>query len=253
MKALIINSSARIQGNSAKALQYAKEILEEYKIESTSICLSKIAIGICAGCRLCFDKGEENCPHKDDVLSLNHKLANVDLIVFGGPIYVEDINGIAKNWIDRMAFNCHRPGLYNQKAYILLNSGSGASQHAIKTLERAFLTWGIQVSGKRKLVLGAKIGENDFRIRYASIIRKDIDRIVKGLDRGPNIIQLLTYYIQKWYYENKMEKGSYDYEYWLQKGWLEKKRKYYEDIKVGILKTALVRLMGLLLIKIVLR
>jgi len=35
-------------------------------IEVEIVRLSDYRLGICRGCRLCLDKGEEKCPHKDD-------------------------------------------------------------------------------------------------------------------------------------------------------------------------------------------
>jgi multimeric flavodoxin WrbA len=38
-------------------------------------------------------------------------MMRAEAYVFASPVYVEDINGVMKNWIDRMAFNSHRPTL----------------------------------------------------------------------------------------------------------------------------------------------
>ncbi len=255
MKALILNSSARINGNSAMALGYLKEILEHENVSAEYVNLAEMNIGMCKGCRLCFDKGETACPHKDDVLGIYKRMIDQDLIILGGPVYVEDVNGILKNWIDRMAFNCHRPGLYKQKAYIFMNSGSGASGHALRTVERAFQTWGMRVIGKRKIVLGAKSKKEEFMPKYSNLLRKDMKKVLGRLrrTRSPSFIQVMTYHIQKWFYNNKTAKESYDYQYWLGKGWLDRRRKYYSDSKIGILKNIGTKVIGTFIIKVVLR
>lgn len=95
---------------------------ENIILEIERISLGQLDLNTCRGCRVCFDKGEEKCPLKDDVLSIRDKMILADGILAASPVYVEDVNGIMKNWIDRMAFNCHRPAFAGKSAYIGLSS-----------------------------------------------------------------------------------------------------------------------------------
>jgi multimeric flavodoxin WrbA len=45
------------------------------------------------------------------------------LTVFASPIYVEDVNGAMKNFIDRMAYNCHRPRFFGRSERGWLDAG----------------------------------------------------------------------------------------------------------------------------------
>ncbi len=254
-RVLMLDSSYRKNGNSALALRFFQRCLEEKGADVEYLRLAESGIGQCRGCRLCFDRGESACPHSDDLLPLYEKMRRCDLLVLGGPIYVEDVNGAMKNWIDRMAFNCHRPGLYGQKAFILLNSGSGASRHAISTLARACQTWGMRVIGDRKLVMGARIDEDTFIKANDSILRRDAEAILRKLSsaRGPSFIQVLTFRIQRWYYLHRMDRSSYDYQHWNSQHWLEKGRYYYSEEPVGVCKRVLADLLGWGIIRLVLR
>lgn len=55
-------------------------------------------IQFCRGCRIYFDKGEELCPIKNGLLNIRDKINSADGIILASPVYVEDINGIMKNW-----------------------------------------------------------------------------------------------------------------------------------------------------------
>ncbi len=254
-RVLVLDSSYRKNGNSALALRFFQRCLEEKGASVEYLRLAESGVGQCRGCRLCFDRGEAACPLSDGLLPLYEKLAHCDLLILGGPIYVEDINGAMKNWIDRMAFNCHRPGLYGQKAFILLNSGSGASRHAFATLARACQTWGMRVMGERKFVMGARIEEAAFIEANGSILRRDAESILRKLaePRDPTFIQVLTFRIQRWYYLHRMDPTSYDHHHWNSQHWLEKDRYYYSSEPVGAFKRVLADLFGWVIIRLVLR
>ncbi len=253
MNCLLINGSARLEGNTALALDYIQGCLVGHEVERLD--LGRRSICMCRGCRLCFDKGEEACPLKDDLLEIHRRMLGADLIVMGGPIYVEDLSGLTKNWIDRLAFNCHRPALYRQKAFLLLSSGSGATAHAMGSLERAVQTWGIEVLGKRRLILGARITKADLEGRFGTLLGKDIRKALSKAARRkrPSFLRLLTFSIQQWYYRNDEEKDSFDYRYWKEQGWLDRGRGYYFDVKIGLAQRALIKVLGGIIIRVFLR
>ncbi len=115
MKILSLVSSYRRGGNTERIVNLIeKELLslaekEKITLEIERMPLAYLDIRTCRGCRACFDHGEEKCPLKDDVLSIRDRMLQVDGILAASPIYVEDVNAIMKNWIDRMAYICHRP------------------------------------------------------------------------------------------------------------------------------------------------
>lgn len=255
MKAVLINSSARINGNTAKVLSIIKDVLEKNNSTVETVVLAKMKINMCLGCRKCFDEGECACPGKDDVIELYNKIKSADLVIIGGPVYVEDVNGILKNWIDRMAFNCHRPELFNQKAYVVLNSGSGASWHAVKTIERALMSWGITVLGRRKLVLGAHSDAGFVNERYRDLLKTDMEKVIKkaGNKNKPSLLQLITFSIQQCYYKNKADKQTYDYKYWKNKGLLEDRNYYFSQADGNTFKRIISRMTGKIIAKILLK
>ncbi len=56
-------------------------------IESEIVFLSDHRIGTCRGCKVCFVRGEEFCPLKDDRDVLIEKMTASDGVVFASPNY----------------------------------------------------------------------------------------------------------------------------------------------------------------------
>ena len=128
MKIVMIGSSFRTTGNTEHILDLLQDVLhkeaeaQRLNLEIDRLSLSRETIQPCRGCRLCFERGEEFCPNRDSVLSIQKKLESADAVVAASPVYVEDVNGIMKTWIDRMAFNCHRPAFCGKCAAVLTTS-----------------------------------------------------------------------------------------------------------------------------------
>lgn len=109
---LVMACSSRLRGNTRLAALCLEEALRLEGHQTDHLDLASFRIQTCLGCRLCFDRDEHACPHKHDVGTIHEMLRAADLLVFAFPVYVEDVSGLVKNWIDRMAFLCHRPALH---------------------------------------------------------------------------------------------------------------------------------------------
>lgn len=195
-----------------------------------------------------FDNNELKCPLKDDVMLIRNKMLQAEAFVIASPVYVEDINGIMKNWIDRMAFNCHRPSFFGKHAFLIVTSGIGASNHSLKTMSLAFSTWAIQIADKMKLRLGALTSLDEIQNQYEQKIRKKTDKLLNFILRKkqtPSFYSLIAFNVQKIYWnKNDKYKNTYDYKYWEEQGWLRKESKYYSSKKINIFKRIIAETIG---------
>ena len=256
MKVLSIVSSFRTDGNTARAASLVEEQLQkEARLRKTELEIERVSLGrldvrTCRGCRLCFNKGEEMCPLKDDLLSIRDKMLQADGYLLASPVYVEDVNGILKNWIDRMAFTCHRPALAGKCAFLITTAGMGSSNHALRTMDSALHTWGCRVAGRAKLRTGALMDKEEIRIQHEKIIRRAADVFLNDLMRGaetdPGWYSLIAFCVQQicWLKPDAQTVNPYDYQYWKGKGWLEPNCTYYIPLKRGVWKVRLARLIG---------
>ena len=94
-------------------------------------------LGFCRGCKLCFDKGEEFCPSRDDRDSLLEKMTGADGVIFATPNYSFHVPALMKNLLDRLGFVFHRPRFFGKAFTALVAQGifGGASiQRYLETM-----------------------------------------------------------------------------------------------------------------------
>lgn len=68
------------------------------------ICLSELKILPCQDCfkKSCWEDGGCNFDNEDDRKILQEKINSCDGLVIGAPVYFFDVNGLTKNFMDRM-------------------------------------------------------------------------------------------------------------------------------------------------------
>lgn len=80
----------------------------------------------CVGCKNCFLRGEENCPHASVMTPVWDAIMAADLLVFAYPVYVLRAPAAIKSLLDHMAvhWTVHRPEpeIFAKTAVIITNS-----------------------------------------------------------------------------------------------------------------------------------
>ncbi|SHI10481.1 NADPH-dependent FMN reductase [Sporobacter termitidis DSM 10068] len=261
MRIVALQSSARKGGNTERIVRLIEESLrrrsrrEGFPLEFEYVALADRNLSLCRGCRVCFDRGEAHCPLKDDLPGLYKKLLDADGAIFASPVYVEDVTAGMKNFIDRMAFNCHRPAFAGKTALIVTTSGAESSGRAARTLEFALGSWGFHIAGDRKFRMGALMAEADAADKFG----RDADRLAEKLSRAiadkkaltPSFYSLMIFRVQQSIYRSAPQfKGTYDRAQWEQNGWLDKKRAFYIPHRANPVKTAAARAAGAVLAKL---
>ncbi len=261
MKLLAIIGSHRKNGNTANIVNMLNYELSSQannnEITVDTVYLAHQNIQMCRGCRVCFDQGEQFCPLKDDLLQIKEKIDTSDVIILASPVYVEDVTGVMKNWIDRMAFVCHRPEYFGKAAYILSTSGLGSTNHTLITMNKAARTWGFSIIGQTTFITNAFMEQEELNKRYKTKISKIADKMIKyylsSRNLKPSFLALMIFAIQQLYYKKDNNKDTLDYKYWVNRGWLDKDCTYYSKTKSNMLKVILARNVGRLLAKIILK
>ena len=202
----------------------------------------------CRGCRVCFDKGEAYCPQHDNFLSLRDELLKADGVVLASPVYVEDVNGTMKNWIDRMAFACHRPAFFHQCAAAITTSGSGSTSHSLNTMRNALSAWGFHINSMQKFRMGARMDDKEIEQRFEEKLYEIASGLVQCILRHdcekPSLFSLLSFRVQQIYYRKRQDAGGIDREYWRQAGWLDSRVHYYIPVRTNKAKLLFTALLG---------
>ncbi len=260
MKILVLVGSYRKHGNTsqvagliAESLQAeAKRQNEDLEIET--LYLNHQNIGLCRGCRVCFDRGEEYCPLKDDLLSIKARMQAADGILVASPIYVDDISAAVKNWIDRLAHVCHRPEFAGKTAYLVVTVGSSPFNHALRTMKLALSTWGFSIAGQAGFKAGALMRPDEMRAAYQKKAERAAQEFFRALHERqfarPSFISLMMFKIQQLSWQRERA-DSVDLRYWRRQGWVDPRRDFYIQHQAGRLKVALARLTGAVIFKFV--
>lgn len=140
---LALNGSPR-EKNTFTALTGLKEILEKDPgIRVLPVSLSKLSILPCTGCMACLIRGIEFCPLDDDLPKLLSRIREADGLILASPVFVLNVPGTMKDFIDRLAFLCHRPALFHQKGFVLVTVGGYGGQDVSDYLRKVLRTWGL--------------------------------------------------------------------------------------------------------------
>jgi multimeric flavodoxin WrbA len=103
MKIIIFNGSPQAEnGNTHFMVEKFTKGAKQGGAEVENVFLAKKDIKPCRGCFSCWIKTPGKCVIKDDMAGLLEKIKDVDIIVFATPLYVDNVTGIMKNFMDRI-------------------------------------------------------------------------------------------------------------------------------------------------------
>jgi len=256
VKILALVGSYRTTGNTSQLVAMVRGALDQeaaragVPFEFETLHLGHARIDACRGCRACFDRGEEMCPVKDDLQAVKARMRQADGVLVASPVYVHDVSGITKNWIDRLAHVCHRPEFAGKCAYLLATVGGSPTGHALGSLQIALSTWGFSVVGRTGLRTGALMRGDEarrFEEKTGRVARALFQAVHRRAFVKPSFRSLMTFKIQQKAWQSSPERGTVDHEYWRRQGWLDPGRDFYIAHEAGRLKVALARLAGGLL------
>ena len=149
---LIINGSARINGNTDILLERFVLGLATTGLSSETVFLRNKEIGDCIGCYQCLN--EFTCSRMDDMTELRKAIEISKIIVFASPVYWCGVSGLMKTFIDRLFYyyHQHNRSLLSGKHCIVLaplNQQNVSNETApfVEFFERLFLCLGMENLG----------------------------------------------------------------------------------------------------------
>lgn len=260
MQILALVGSHRKNGNTARVVALIAEQLQEQAarnsedLEVETLYLAHQDVGPCRGCRVCFDEGEDRCPLNDDLPAIKARMDEADALIIASPVYVDDVSGVVKNWIDRLAYVCHRPEYADKCTYLVATVGSSPTQHALRTLKIALSGWGYHIVGQSGFKMGALMDRDQVNARYQvqaeAIARRFYEAIQNRAYTRPSFLSLMTFRIKQRYWQ-RMREESVDHAYWVGRGWTEPWRRFFVPIETNPVKVSFARLAGALIARFV--
>lgn len=107
MKAIAVNGSPRKNWNTATLLEKSLEGVASVGIQTELIHLYELNFKGCCSCFACKRKANEFkgcCTLKDDLTEVLKEIAFCDILILGSPMYLGDISGEMKSFMERLIF-----------------------------------------------------------------------------------------------------------------------------------------------------
>jgi NAD(P)H-dependent FMN reductase len=241
MNVLAIIGSPREKGNTYKAVRLVeKEIKKSGNVNLEYLFLNEIDLKTCRGCFNCLRIGEDKCPLKDAQIEIDEKMKSSDGIIFASPTYVMNVSWLFKNFLDRFAYICHRPKLFNQSALVLTTVGSYGAKTTLEYMANAVTTWGCRSIRKLPLTVPPVGGKEEIIDQDIETLEKTSKQFYNDLVNkdtlSPKFSSLVQFRLQKAIFTKAGAKIDFpkDYEYYTSKI----SSNYYVTANVNPIKNA---------------
>ncbi len=248
MKVLVVMGSPR-KGNTYRACTRIEEMMKSYGDCAFEYLMLKDAdLAQCTGCFVCFLKGEEHCPRKDDAPAIEQKMRDADAVIFASPVYGMNVSGLMKVFIDRFSYIFHRPRFFEKKALLLSTTGALGQKDVLKYLDLVARIWGFDVVARVGLITPPGDLPDDLRKNNDELLvaaaKKFYDAINYRRHPPPGLMDVFVFNAQRVSFAELKEEAPADYQYWKEHGWLDKGRRYFVDVPVNPAYHALGRIAG---------
>ena len=238
MKILAIMGSPH-KGNSLQATQRIEEKLVQFgDVEFDYVHLKDVELGPCKGCFVCFIKGEDRCPLKDDKEMIAQKIDEADGVIFVSPVYSMHVSYLFKRFVDRFACAFHRPCYWGKYALTVAVAGNIGLKETTKYLKEVAGAWGFEVVDgldyrmvPKNTPMRALATQKD---RTDEVVHKFYKTIKEKPPRRLTFMDHFTFRIMQASYARLETMSPTDYQYWKGKGWFEPKTVYfYHNVKAN--------------------
>lgn len=158
MKVLMLNGSAKPDGNTYRALEEVGKELERQGIEYEIFQTGPDPIRDCIGCGRCSEQG---CVFEEDTVNaFIAKAKEADGLVFGTPVYYAHPSGRVQSFLDRVFYSSGRALAFKPGAAVAV-ARRGGTTASLDALNKYFGISQMPVAGSTywNLAHGAKPGE----------------------------------------------------------------------------------------------
>jgi len=231
--------SARKKNTYKAVVQFMNNLQGLGDIETEIVVLNNYRLGFCRGCMLCFEKGEEFCPLKDDRDVLFEKIAASDGVVFATPNYSFQVSGIMKAFLDRFGFVFHRPRYFGKAFTSIVTQGIGRGNEIVKYFDYFATIQGFNtVKGTCLTALDPRTEKEQQKIdrSIVALSKRFYARLSKPAYPVPSWFMLTGFRMGRSTVRQKSDPESRDYKYYSEKGWFESD--YFYPTRLGVLKKA---------------
>jgi multimeric flavodoxin WrbA len=223
--------------------QFLDDLRPQGDVECEIVPLGDYQIRTCRGCKVCFIKGEEFCPLKDDRDVLIEKMMTSDGVVFACPNYSFQVSAQLKLFLDRLGFVFHRPRFFGKAFTSIVAQGFYGGDKIVSYLD--FVGKGLGFNTIKGTCFTAlepmtKSEKDKLDAALANQSRRFYERLVKPVYPTPSFVWLMAFRGGRMSVRLECAETDRDYTYYKEKGWLESD--YFYPVRLGVLKKTAGRL-----------
>lgn len=255
MKILAVIGSPRKKGHSSFIIDKIEEKMKNLGVdEFERFYLSEMNLEMCKGCGICLLKGEENCPNKDDRKHIEEKILASDGVIFISPVYAMNMTALIKNLLDRTAYTMHRPRFFNQYTMLVSVTGGGGLKETINSMS-AIKYSGYNIVNTFGVVApdalgGTAISDSKILKKIDTEAEKFYQTILAKSPITPEFENIMQFRVQQGIFLLKKDELPCDYNYFNERGWFDKKKKFNVDnAKIRFLDDLAARLISSKILK----
>ncbi len=209
------------------------------EVESEIVVLSNYKIGTCRGCKLCFGKGEEFCPLKDDRDVLIEKMLSSNGVIFACPNYSFQVSALMKIFLDRLGFIFHRPRFFGKVFTSIVAQGFYGGGKIVSYLDFVGKGLGFNTVKGTSFTALDPMQKNEKQKMDRALARQSrrfYERLLKPVCPVPSLFWLMAFRGGRMNVRLECAESDRDYTYYKEKGWLESD--YFYPVQLGVLKKA---------------
>lgn len=229
--------SARKKHTYDAVRQFLDDLQRLGDVECETVVLSGYRLETCGGCQVCFTKGEEFCPLKDDRDVLIEKMIASDGVIFASPNYSFHVSAVMKIFLDRLGFVFHRPRFFGKTFTSIVAQGIYGGNKIVKYFDFVGNGLGFKTVKGNCFTAFDPMTEKERLKRDRALARQSkrfYGNLVKSDYPAPTLLKLMAFRMGRTSIRLELDDGSRDYRHYKDKGWFESA--YYYPVRLGPLK-----------------
>ena len=194
------------------------------ELETEIIALNSHRLETCRGCKVCFEKGEEYCPLKDDRDVLIDQMMTADGVVIATPNYSFQVSAFTKIFLDRLGFVFHRPRFFGKTFTSIVAQGIYGGDKIVKYLDFVGNGLGFNtVKGSCVTALEPTTEMEKLTIdkTLAEQSKRFYERLLQPAYPAPSLLKLWGFRTARTVIRLMLDDSNRDYTYYKEKGWFQ--------------------------------
>ena len=183
MKIFVIHGSMRKGNTYSLTKEIVDRLIAKPNVECTEISVADLNLPFCCSCHVCFEKGEEYCPHHEIMHEVQSALKDCDGVILSGTTYMWALNAAMKNLLDHMSYGFHRPALFGKKGMVVTTAKGAGEKGVAKYLKSVLGQWG--VNGAMIVTVNEK--EKQIKTKGAAYLDRAADKFYRAIVSGKPI------------------------------------------------------------------